>query len=113
MKTAIIFMFASMLSAQSPARMPTILHPRQLPPIVQATPLIMETPQPGTVANTWTLTKPVTSIILIFWHGVLQNIGGDFVFTGDGNGGTVLTLTPAAIALGFWADNLQLIAVYQ
>lgn len=113
MKTLALILFASLLSAQSPARSPTILHPRQLPPVVQCAPFTMETPQPGTTANTWTLTKPVTGVIMIFWHGVFENIGGDFVFTGDGNGGTLLTLTPAAIALGFWADNLELVAVYQ
>ncbi len=114
MKTIFALLIASSLMAQQPAvRSPTIFRPAQLPPVAQSAPLIQEVPQLGTAPNTWTLTKPITGILLVWWHGGLQYVNRSFVFSGDGNGGTLLTLTPAAIAAGFWSDNDELIAVYQ
>jgi hypothetical protein len=100
----LIFIGATL--AQSPTN--TVLHPRQVPPIiapVAATipaPLNLEIPTAGTVANTWTLTKPVTNFVLCFWNGVQLTVGLDYVFTGNGTGGTLLTLTPGGIAANTW-----------
>jgi hypothetical protein len=127
--------------AQPPASTPTVLHPRQIPalpagptgaqgipgqqgppgpagppgPTGTSGPQINydEVPQPGTAPGTWTLTKPVTVFVHVYWHGVRQSINGTYLFSGNGNGGTLLTLTPAAVALGFWTDNVDLVADYQ
>lgn len=93
----------------------TILSQVQLPPEPVPTPAPVrvwgEIPQPGTVTNTWTLQKPVTAGIDLFWNGLHQFVGGDFTFTLDGTG-TLLTLTPAAIAVNAWTTG-NLVANYE
>jgi hypothetical protein len=109
-----LFVVTFCLMGQTSALRPrTILNPIQLPPVTQQSPVIWgEVPQPGTAANTWMLTDPVTQGIAVFWNGVRQTVGADFTFTGNGTGGTLLTLTPAAVAVGAWSTG-TLVADYQ
>lgn len=112
---------------------PSILNPRQVPPIAgppgptgpqgvpgpagpagPAAPQMnwAEIPLPGTAPNTWTLSKPVVAGIDVLWNGTRQSVPDTFTFSGNGSGGTILTLSPAAVALGYWSGT-DLIANYQ
>lgn len=116
MKT-VICLFLLAVAGFAQAETNTTLNPRQVPPVATnpaAAPIHQETPVAGTVAGTFTLNNPVTNFIWCHWNGVILTVGLDLTFTSNGTGGTLLTLSPGAIAAGVWtATNSTSGCLYQ